>query len=292
MDSLGVSFTPTFISLPHPPNLLVTLMPQVMCPNCGTTINLKNRKEVDFKLIQTATENFPKSFTELLHMTKLSRKTLNIRLTEMCQEGVLVKANGVYKLNGSSHHTVTESRNHVTGLSRFVHDKRVRTGLFLIIFLISSSASGYVLATLMQPRVTEPVFQEPQLVGNFTMALKITDAQNLQAWQVPISFNDAELKFMKATTGSFFQVEQPLIPLLNTTDNENLLLLGSALGSDQRGSNGNGTLAFIVFGYYSSNYEMPKITATDYFETLINDPVTGALVAPSGQTQITLEPIS
>jgi hypothetical protein len=122
------------------------------------------------------------------------------------------------------------------------------------------------------------------------MALKITNAQNLSAWQVPIAFNGSKLELLQATPGDFFQPGQPFPQLWTNTEDENLLRLESAdPGLHKYGS---GTLAFIVFGYYSNDYTqyLPKITTTDYIETLINDPLTGRdLIAPSGQTQITLE---
>ena len=51
-------------------------MPQVTCPNCGMTINLENRREIDFGLIKNATGKHPRTFTELLHITKLSRASV------------------------------------------------------------------------------------------------------------------------------------------------------------------------------------------------------------------------
>ena len=82
-------------------------MPQITCPNCGTTINLENRRALDFKLIRSATDKTPRTFTELLHITKLSRKTLNLRLKELCAEGILLKNDGMYSSNGASEFQVS-----------------------------------------------------------------------------------------------------------------------------------------------------------------------------------------
>ena len=50
-------------------------MPRIMCPNCGLTISLEERRNLDFNLIKDATRKKPTSFTKLLHITKLPRKT-------------------------------------------------------------------------------------------------------------------------------------------------------------------------------------------------------------------------
>jgi len=74
--------------------------PQITCPHCGNTINLENRKEVDFEKIMHALGKSPKTFTELLTMTNLPRKTLNLRLKELCASGAIMKDGG-YHLNSS-----------------------------------------------------------------------------------------------------------------------------------------------------------------------------------------------
>jgi PKD repeat protein len=74
--------------------------PQITCPHCGSTINLENRKEVDFEKIMYALDKSPRTFTELLTITNLPRKTLSIRLKELCTSGSIVKDGG-YHLNSS-----------------------------------------------------------------------------------------------------------------------------------------------------------------------------------------------
>jgi hypothetical protein len=75
--------------------------PQITCPHCGSTINLENRKEVDFEKILHALGKSPRTFTELLTMTNLPRKTLSIRLKELCASGSIIKDGG-YHLNPSN----------------------------------------------------------------------------------------------------------------------------------------------------------------------------------------------
>ena len=74
--------------------------PQITCPHCGNTINLENRKEVDFEKITYALNKSPKTFTELLEITNLPRKTLSLRLKDLCTSGSVVKDGG-YRLSSS-----------------------------------------------------------------------------------------------------------------------------------------------------------------------------------------------
>jgi PKD repeat protein len=61
---------------------------------------LENRKEVDFEKITHALGKSPRTFTELLTMTNLPRKTLSLRLKELCASGSITKDGG-YHLNPS-----------------------------------------------------------------------------------------------------------------------------------------------------------------------------------------------
>jgi len=83
-------------------------MPKIRCPNCGTTIDLESRKDIDLDTIVRALENHPRRFTELLHLTGLPRKTFNARLKLLCDKGIIAKGNGEYKLNGTT--TLVERR--------------------------------------------------------------------------------------------------------------------------------------------------------------------------------------
>jgi PKD repeat protein len=83
--------------------------PQITCPHCGNTINLENRREVDFEKIMYALDKSPKTFTELLAITSLPRKTLSIRLKELCSSGSIIKDGG-YHLN-----SLTKPTNKILG---------------------------------------------------------------------------------------------------------------------------------------------------------------------------------
>lgn len=76
------------------------MAPQITCPHCGSTINLENRKEVDFEKITYALNGSTKTFTELLEVTNLPRKTLSLRLKDLCASGTIIKDGG-YRLGAS-----------------------------------------------------------------------------------------------------------------------------------------------------------------------------------------------
>lgn len=217
------------------------------------TINLENRKEVDFNLIKGAAKKRPRTFTELLRITRLSRKTLSLRLKELCESSVLVKREGKYKLNGAFEFK-DNGRDLMKGFSRALHNRRMKVCLMLIAFLLGSSASGYVLATfLMQPQTPQK-----QAIGNFMMSLNISDVEDLYAWQVVITFNSSEFEVVKTTPGGFVGIEYPLF--VNATDiSKGVLLLGGTLYGSTPGKNGSGKLATIVFGYFVDQYEYPRI---------------------------------
>jgi hypothetical protein len=239
-----------------------------MCPKCGTTINVENRKEIDVNLIINADER-PKTFTELLHVTKLSRKTLSMRLKELCKNRAIVKSDGVYKLSDSSQ-VENHGRSFVTGFSRAFRDRRVRNVVWMLMLLTSFSVSGYVLA-MHFASPPEQVHNGPVIIGYSTMAVEIRNVNDLYTWQVAICFNATELKVLQVTPGNFVGLEYPFF--CNSTDTgEGLLLVGGCLEGDSPGKNGNGTLATIVFGYFTSNYKEPLIVPQQMgFETFLED---------------------
>jgi len=80
--------------------MVICMPPQITCPHCGSTINLENRKEVDYDKILFALSKSQRTFSELLMMTDLPRKTLSIRLKDLCTSGAIIKDGG-YRLSAS-----------------------------------------------------------------------------------------------------------------------------------------------------------------------------------------------
>jgi hypothetical protein len=239
------------------------------------TINLEKRKEIDFALIKDAAEKQPRTFTELLRLTNLPRKTLSLRLKELCMKGVLFKNSGFYALNGN-HYRENGTKPLMKGLQRTIHNKKIRTCLMLIAFLISFSASGYVLASFMIFReAPKETFQEPPVMGNFTMALDVNNVEDLYGWQVVITFNPNELKVLDVMPGGFLGAMPASNAILNETNfskglfcnasdiKEGMLLLGGSLVGQVPGKDGSGRLAIIVFGYFTQEYQKPRIAIED-----------------------------
>ena len=259
-----------------------------MCPNCGTTINLENRRETDFDMIKNATEREARTFTELLHITNLSRKTLSLRLKEMCQNGILVKSEGTYNLNGGFP-SEEASRKPAGGFRRAFNDKRVRTGLMLVALILFSSTSSYVLASFLMPKATN---HEPVALGTFTLALDVSNVENLYSWQVAARFNSSEVKVQEIMSRDFVGYDPDTgFPLfMNFTDTRMdypTLLLGGTLLGDVQGKDGTGRLATIAFVYFVKDFAKPEIVFNE--KTFLLDP-DGASI-PIGDSTLTLRMI-
>jgi len=260
-------------------------MPQITCPNCGTTINLENRKRTDFDLIVRATKKKPRTFTELLHITRLPRKTLSLRLKELCIQGSLIKRDHVYKLNGAStFENLTIGP--VKGLSRIFQNGRTRTGFVLIMLFICFSTSGYVLAMFFPlPSIKEPS-QEPVIIGSFAMNLNVNNVTDLYGWQVPIAYNQSELKILKIAQGELKSFPY----VLNQTELKGELLLGGALAlGPVPGISGSGTLATVTFGYFTENYDLPQIALNATFGILMFN--SQKSIIPLEDSTLTLSPV-
>jgi len=240
-------------------------VPQIMCPNCGMTINLEKRKEIDFYLIKKATKNTPKTFTELLHITRLPRRTLSVRLKELCEKGILQKKDGKYKLNGK--HTFENGRKFQRKLPFFLGDdnKKIKISLMLIMLIFSSATFGYALAMFLP----EESNSEPKILGTFTMTLYVNEVENLYAWQVIIKYDPQNLKLVNASPGGFLGENYPQyinetnidggIFLGPVTVERNTIMVGGTLVGAVEGKSGSGKLAVFTFGYYTANYKVPEI---------------------------------
>jgi hypothetical protein len=268
----------------------ISSMPQIRCPNCGLTINLENRKDTDMQLITTAVEHNANSFTDLLHSTKLPRKTLSLRLKELCGNGVLAKVDGAYKLNGVSR-PERRAANPFNRVSSVLSDRRVKGLILLGLVLIGFPAMSYALATLFQQAPSINVTNEPKLLGSCTVALEVHDVKDLYAWQAIIAFNATELKFLNAIAGDAFKVKYPLFPNASDLGVKGLILVGATLEGNVSGLDiETGTLAVIEFGYYVSNYHTPQIVKSARgFETYLLDSQYPAQMIPMSGSTLSLK---
>jgi len=153
--------------------------------------------------------------------------------------------------------------------------------------LLSFSVSGYVLAMLFTSPQTADKFQEPVIIGEFTVALDINNVRDLYAWQAIITYNASELKIIEIQPGKFLGVEYPLF--LNATDiSKGVLLLFGTLYGDTSTQSGSGRLATIILGYYVEGYEEPKIVLREkHLETYLLDS-DGSVIPIGNPTTLTL----
>jgi hypothetical protein len=240
-------------------------MPEVMCPKCGLTINLENRREIDHEMIMDATRKSA-TFTELLRATKLSRKTLSLRLKELCSRGTLVKGNGVYTLHESFRESRRDSENQGRNFSfsRAFHDRRVRTLVCVLMLATSFSVSGYVLAMYMAPSQNQATVPVARVLGSFRMTLDVHGVEGLYAWEAVIHYDPAKLKVLSVEPGDFLGVGGFPLFVYETDLYSNAVLLASTLVGDMPPKSGNGTLATITFEYFDSNYELPNLVPQIY----------------------------
>lgn len=228
-------------------------MPQIRCPNCGKTISLENRRETDFTMIVNALKSKERSFTELLRVTKLPRKTLSIRLRELQSNGVIVKKGG-YHLNGvhSFDHRGGEMRKYsvlsVEGKAVFI----------LLALVIGLPVTSHVLAAFIFSPQTQQITQPPQIIGTFTATIEVRNVVDVYSWQAEITYDASKLEIIEVRRGDFLGTDWPFF--LNASDvEEGMVLLFGTLYGEVPGRSGSGQLAVIVFGYYSSDFEQPEI---------------------------------
>jgi len=255
-------------------------MPQVTCPNCGRTITLENRRKIDFDLIVSAVRREPKKFTDLLRVTKLSRKTLSLRLRDMCENGVLIKRDGKYDLNKAQESSGSSGRRG-GGFLRLLNYRRIKVGAALFSLILLSSASGYGIATFLGNSQPTRIENGPAALGNLTFALDIRNVSDLYGWQAVITYNATELKVLEVTPGGFIDSQfsakntadvKTSMFLNGTISDEGTLLLGGCLLGQVPGVSGTGRLAIIAFAYQVETFTEPRLVpATKYYNTILLD---------------------
>ena len=220
--------------------------PQIRCPNCGTTINSENRRKIDFGLILSAVQKKPRSFTELLKMTKLPRKTLALRLRALIDENALTK-DKLYYLNGKVDPEIT----HALHKNLFHNKKRILLAFALLIMIIPTGIQVYAILT------SPPPPPPPQIKGLFDATLYVDRVEDLYAWEAVINYDSENTKIVNIIPG-WLSTEFPFF--VNATIPEfELLLVGNLLFNSTSGKSGSGVLATIIFAYYCEDYELPQL---------------------------------
>ncbi len=245
-------------------------MPQVRCPNCGETINLENRKETDFSLILGALHSHERSFSELLRVTGLPRKTLNNRLKELCVSDAVVK-NKLYYLSEANPYKGLE-RKIMYGNSKIFQSKRAIVMLMLL--CVSIPITGRLVMAMLVPGMAPPA-----PVGYVTTVVSLKDAPGVYGWQIGVQFNDTNLKLIEITPGDFLTgADQNLIIIppqdQQTSDTKAIYfarmvedgtwVVCQTLTGNVEPKSGSGTLAVLRFACYYQPTEMPTLAYDIY----------------------------
>jgi len=173
----------------------------------------------------------------------------------------------------------------------------------MVISILSFSflTSWYALAMLSSQPPAIEVSKEPTVIGNFTVALKVYDVDNLYAWQAVIAYNPNELKVLKIDPGDFVGTETfPLncenfkgdsVLVKRVFSDDGLILVGGTMLGETCGRSGNGTLAYITFGYFNATYSDPYLTTNiGGFKTVLLDS-TSSEIPIHGSTILVLEKV-
>jgi len=247
-------------------------VPQVRCPNCGCLVNLKTRKKMDFHLISTNLRSGPKSFTQLLHITHLPRKTLSLRLKELLELGTIIKDDG-YRLSEAlldapAKYQTKRGYELKSKIARFIKENpngnrdALIIGVFLGFLIVGPLLFAHPILMVRAHRVHEFDLQPP--VGeDFTVSIGVRDAVDLYGWQGKISFDPNVLVISAVIAGDFlstdalivnatggFLLEQPQTPeslIIVAIDEPGTLSIAGSLVGKVPGKSGGGTLVTITF---------------------------------------------
>jgi len=253
-------------------------MPQIRCPKCGTTVNLENRRNNDFNLILKSVKNKERSFSELLKITKLPRKTLNLRLKQLLMENKLIKnEKGLYCANDGGGGILDKE-------IQWPANKKL---LSLLILCLCLPTISFALAMMIQPTI------EPQPLGRFIIKVGVKDVSDVYGWQIGLRFDSTKLKVVSVSPGDFFENPTQCDNLLSKdiTDLGNTLFITKVyngtivicqtLKGDSPPKSGSGTLAIIEFQFYSSDYEKPEL--------IFDDPAYGTALGRKDATEIPID---
>ena len=250
------------------------MSPQIRCPNCGTSINLKNREETDFNMILGALKSRQRTFSDLLRTTKLPRKTLSIRLKQLAEKHLIIKDEG-YILNGERSFIVKKEEAFSRKFTNFDRKKLLITMLLIGITLPTGAT---VLATIFKAPEPEPI----KPLGSFIVTAEVLNASDVYGWQVIVRFDDQRLKVINVAAGDFLEktnqtygdmtnqhgYELRSESLFMYSVNKGMIMVAQTLLGRESGKCGNGTLASIEFEYYDADYANPEIIYGDQiFET-------------------------
>jgi hypothetical protein len=233
-------------------------MPQIRCPKCGTLINLQNRRFNDFCIILKALESKGRTFSELLKITKLPRKTLSLRLKQLLDDEETMKNGKYYTNNGKGKTTESLLDKEI----RFPSSKKLLASL--IILMLGIPSISLALARLYQPI-------EPQPLGYLRVEVYVNNVTDVYAWQVGIRYNHTNLKILSVEPGNFLtegieaqsnklspnvEIYKNTLFFHNVLDGGILVACQTLTGSSPS-VNGSGILLIIEFAYF---YKYEEVT--------------------------------
>jgi len=245
-------------------------------------MNLENRRETDFSLILGALHSRERSFSELLRITGLPRKTLYLRLKELCKTDAIIK-NKLYYLNEANPHKEWEKKI-MPGNSRLLNNKKAI--VLLLLLCIGLPVTTNVIATFFQSPPPTP--SEPEPLGYLTAIVTANNVSNVYGWQVGLRFNSTNLKVIDVRPGGFlteteqntdvaqnetsgYEITKKTLFCYNTIDSDILLIGQTLLGEDTSETNHSGPLVIIKFGYYYA-YQEPELILNEnlgYYNTML-----------------------
>ncbi|MEM2614790.1 MAG: winged helix-turn-helix domain-containing protein [Nitrososphaerota archaeon] len=235
-------------------------MPQIRCPNCGALINLEIRRDADFIMILNALRNNGRTFTELLKITKLPRKTLSLRLKQLILCGRINKNGKFYTCNG-------EEKFKDSIFDRELHLPANRKLLALLLLIVLGIPSISLALALMSQQA------EPQPLGYLRAVISVNNVNGVYAWQVAVRFNHSNLQVKSIEPGNFLTGETNVqykklsseMAISEKTFFTQKILHGKTILAcetllrDVPEVNGSGTLLIIVFAYFY-NYDEEDIS--------------------------------
>lgn len=155
----------------------------------------------------------------------------------------------------------------------------VNIGRIILLISLISSIFGCVLAAYLVYKSQSEEINEPLILGVFTVALNVYNVKDLYSWEAVILFDPTELKVLKVSSGGFVgerfldneEFNGDSIFVYSTDSFEGGLIIYGGLVGNVSGKSGNGTLAYIVFGYFNEAYCDPYIVREHLFETFLKN---------------------
>jgi hypothetical protein len=213
-------------------------------------------------MILKALEGKGRTFSELLKITKLPRKTLSLRLKQLINDEEIMK-NGRYYVNNGKSRTAEGLLDKEIS---FPSNKKLLASL--IILMLGIPSISLALALFYQPQPAEP-----QPIGYLRVEVYVNNVTDVYAWQVGIRYNHTNLKIISVKPGNFLtqnidlrseKLSQDVEIYENTlffhkTLDGGILVACQTLTGNSSSVNGSGILLIVEFAYFYKYEEVSII---------------------------------